>query len=157
MFLRTSDDGAHLHHFSGNGIAPATSPETEAYDQPGNPMNSPLANYAAPTAGTADFYNMRCLFTNDIQGTFDKYWLFSDDEGRYIHCVIKQSARQYRHFHIGLFTPLHPDLDPDAFYITGHFWEQLDPTGISGGRRLSTPQVNGAHNPYGDNDSARRV
>lgn len=156
LFLRTSDDGAHLWHFSGTGVAPSTSPETPAYDQPGNPMNAPnAASYAAPTAG-ATIYNSRALFTNDIQGTFEKYWLFCDDEGRYLHCIIKQSSRQYRHFHVGLLTPLHPELDPDAFYVTAHFWEQLDPTGISGTRFQNTPPTDGEHDPYGTNDVTRR-
>lgn len=153
LFLRTTSDGNHLHHFSGTGVADSASPEVPAYDQPGNPMNHGIsAGYGAPGAGNTNMHDMRCLFTNDLQGTFDKYWLFCDDEGRYIHCVIKQSARQYRHFHVGLWTPLHPDLDPESFYITGHFWEQLDPTGISGIRATSTPPVNGEHNPYGSND-----
>lgn len=155
MFLRTTSDGEHLYHMSGNGIAPLSSPPEDIWDQPGNPMNHPQSSsFTAPGAG-ATIAGMRCLFSNDLQGTYDKYWLFSDDEGRYIHCVIKQSARQYRHFHIGLFTPLHPDLDEDSFYMTCHFWEQLDPTGISGERSQGVPPVNGEHNPYGSNDHWR--
>jgi hypothetical protein len=51
---------------------------------------------------------------------------------------------------------LHPDLDPDSFYITAHFWEQLDPTGISGQRFQTTPPVDGEHDPYGSGDGGRR-
>jgi hypothetical protein len=160
MFLRTTTDGNHLYHFSGTGVhgidVAATSPLEEAFDQPGNPMNNPQSSsYTAPGAGVT-ISGMRCLFTNDLQGTFDKYWLFSNETGDYLHCVIKQSNRQYRHFHVGLLTPLHPDLSADSFYMTAHFWEQLDPTGISGGRSATTPPTNGEHDPYGYNDGTRR-
>jgi hypothetical protein len=51
---------------------------------------------------------------------------------------------------------LHPDLDPDSFYMTAHFWEQLDPTGISGNRFQGAPPTDGEHDPYGGGDGNRR-
>lgn len=145
---RTDDTGDHLHIFTSFGLGTGDSPIQEAYDQPNNPMNAPDAADYSISARVAQ---ARCIIMNDLVGTFDKYWLFADTGGRYIHCVIKISSRHYRHFHIGLLTPLHPDLDADSFYVTGQFWDQLDPSGISSSQFSLTPTVNGEHDPYSAN------
>lgn len=135
-FYRTGANDMHI--FSGTGVDTGE----EIYDQPGNPMNCPLtAGFdTSPTSLAA----LRCLFINDIVGPFQAYWLFGPTDASYIHCVVKVSSRQYRHFHVGLLSGLHSDLDAASFYVTGHFWGMLDPDAHHDG--LAATQ--GEHAPY---------
>ncbi|TFH66001.1 MAG: hypothetical protein E4G91_00380 [Candidatus Zixiibacteriota bacterium] len=119
----------------------------EAFDQPDNPMSHP-PDTAYTIADSAQLSSLRCMIINELQGTYSKYWMFSNDTGDYIHCVIKVATRHYRHFHVGLLTPLHPDLDVAAFYVTSQFWEQLDPTALSSQQSGSSPAANAEHDPY---------
>lgn len=111
----------HMFIYTGTGIDVTKN----SWNQPGNPNNYWNQAGVVDDGAGLSYVNGRGIWINDIIGTFQKYWLFSDAEGRYIHCVIQPRAREYRHFHIGLLTPLHPDLDPESFYVTGHFWDSL--------------------------------
>jgi hypothetical protein len=154
VFWRTDVTGEHVMTFTGFGVDDTQ----ECFDQPNNPMNCPAAQ-ASPQLGDFEVYKIdygpgssvapsRCIVSNEMTGTYDKYWLFADTDGRYVHCVIKQSNRQYRHFHVGLITPLHPDLDPESFYVTGQFWDQLGASQLTTDPNSIVPTVNGEHAPY---------
>lgn len=121
VFFETN--GKQMAHYTGDGIDLTV----DSYQQPNNPNNYwGLAGVeAAADLSTYTYINGRGILTNNIVGTFQKYWLFSDAEGTYIHCVIQPRAREYRHFHVGLLQGLHPELSPDSFYVTGHFWDSL--------------------------------
>lgn len=100
--------------FSGSGINTAQEP----YDQPGNPMNGPIdASFAKRGVG-GNIGNLQSLCLTSMLGPYEDYWLFGGPTGEYVHCVIKISAREYRHFHVGMLTPLDTDLDADTFYVT---------------------------------------
>lgn len=137
-------DGNQMAHYTGSGIDLTK----QGWNQPGNPNNYwNLAGVeAAADLSSFTYINGRGILTNNIVGTFQKYWLFSDAEGRYIHCVIQPRAREYRHFHIGLLDALHPELNPDSFYISGHFWDSLysNLTSQSGGGGNTEME----HSPY---------
>ena len=47
-----------------------------------------------------------------------------------------------------MLTPLHPDLDADSFYITGHAVAYLDPDDLRGGISSETNADNKEHQPY---------
>jgi len=145
--FRTDDTGDHLHVFTGFGVDDTQ----DAYDQPNNPMNCPQsADFAIGASGHVGL--ARCILMNELIGTFDKYWLFADTAGRYVHCVIKVAARHYRHFHVGLLTPLHPDLDPDSFYVTGQWWDRLGASGYTTQSiAAGVPAQNTVHDPYNRN------
>jgi len=146
IFYRTTD--RHLYMFTGNDIDLGGE---ELYDQPGNPANGPEAtgfDGISPLGGSVELGFLQCMFLNSAVGTYAAYWLFSDTTGAYVHCVLKVSGREYRHFSVGLLTPLHSDLDAEAFFITSHFWSQLDPEGLSSNAVQQTPEVDGEHNPY---------
>jgi len=122
-FAHTS--AQHMHIFTGDDVDLTQ----EIYDQPNNPANAPRdASFTVPASGNIG-NTMRCMFINSMAGPYQGYWLFSDTTGEYIHCVVKVSARQYRHFHIGRLKQVDggPDLDPSSFYVTSHFWNELDP------------------------------
>lgn len=128
VFYRTTD--RHLYIFTGTGVNLGE----ELYDQPGNPANAPVSaafDFPKPIGTAGPIGGMGCQFINSAVGTYAAYWLFSDTSGAYIHCVIKVNARQYRHFHVGLLSPLHSDLSDQSFYITGHFVSLLDPEALS--------------------------
>lgn len=131
-----------LHMFSGDDVDLAE----EIYDQPNNPANAPRdGSFSVPATGNVG-NTMKCLFTNDITGPYQGYWLFADTTGEYIHCVIKVSARHYRHFHIGRLRQIDGgvDLDPESFYATCHFWG-----GVEGGVSWpTTPSADEEHGPY---------
>ena len=118
----TIDDNVFITTSDGIDVA------EDIRDQPGNPGNDyPSGGWNSRPAGNQNVRaNHRCPTINDLLGTYDAYWLFSDAAGSYVHCVVKISNREYRHWHVGLFTPLHPDLDDDAFYVTGHFCSELN-------------------------------
>jgi len=132
-----------MHIFTGTGVDLGE----ESYDQPGNPANAPRdVSFSVPASGLVG-NGMRCCFINSAVGPYQGYWLFSDTTGEYIHCVLKVSSRQYRHFSIGRLRQLDggPDLDPTSFYISGHFWASLDPESLG---LVGTPGTNEEHNPY---------
>jgi len=143
--------GDQMAHYTGSGIDTTK----ESWNQPGNPNNYWNIESVDATSGLK-YINGRGIITNDIIGTFQKYWLFSDAEGRYIHCVIQPRAREYRHFHIGLFNALHPELDPDCFYVTGHFWNLLYSRLTS---HNSAGDNGNEHAPYqaGNRDGGHRI
>lgn len=121
VFFRTHD--RHLNIFTGTGVNLAE----EVYDQPGNPANAPrTTGFDLPASGRIG-NTLKTCFVNTIVGPYQGYWLFCDTTGEYIYCVIKVSAREYRHFHIGRLRQIDggDDIDPQSFFITGHFWEQL--------------------------------
>lgn len=121
-FFFAHTKATHMQIFTGNGIDTGGQ---EIYDQPGNPGNAPVNTSFSDTSNP----DMRCLFLNSLVGPYEGYWLFADTTGEYIHCVIKVSSREYRHFHVGLLRQVDggTDLDPESFYITSHFWGRLAP------------------------------
>lgn len=142
VFLRTED--RHMMIFTGNGVNLGQ----EIYDQPGNPANAPKdASFTIPTSGGVG-NDMRCGMINSAVGPYQGYWLFCDTAGSYIHCVLKVGAREYRHFHIGKLQQVDggPDLDSESFYVTSHFWDQLDPEGLS--YPDAVIETDGEHSPY---------
>jgi len=141
FFARTLD--RHLYLFTGDDVDLTQ----EIYDQPNNPANAPL-NTGFTVAGSGNVgTSMRCIFLNSLVGPYQGYWLFSDTTGEYVHCVIKVSARQYRHFHIGRLRQIDGgvDLNPESFYVTGHFWSELDPEGL---HMPVSAVANQEHEPY---------
>ena len=145
IFFETN--GKQMAHYTGNGIDVTKN----SWNQPGNPNNYwNLAGVeAAADLATPTNVNGRGILTNNIVGTFQKYWLFSDAEGRYIHCVIQPRAREYRHFMVGLLNPLHPELSEDSFYVTGHWWESLynNLQSASGTQSEHAPYIAGNRDP----------
>lgn len=134
----------HLMLFSGDGVDLTE----EIFDQPNNPANAPT-NDTFPTLGTASVNvgaGTRMQLVNNITGPYQGYWLFSDTTGEYIHCVIKVSARHYRHFHIGRLRQIDGgvDLDPESFYSTGHFWSSVE----DGLAWPTAPVADQEHFPY---------
>jgi len=114
-----------LQLFTGDGVDLTQ----EIYDQPNNPANAPAnTSFTIPTSGSVG-PSQRNLLLNSVLGPYQGYWLFSDTTGEYIHCVLKVNSRQYRHFHIGRLRQIDGgnDLNPESFYVTGHFWSSLDP------------------------------
>ena len=127
FFARTLADSMHL--FTGSNVDLTE----EIFDQPNNPANAPrTTGFAVPASGNVGT-SMRCGFMNSVTGPYQGYWLFCDTTGEYIHCVLKVNSRQYRHFHIGRIRQIDGgvDLDPTSFYMTGHFWDQLDPNPLN--------------------------
>ncbi len=133
--------------FTGNGVDTAQ----ESFDQPGNPMNYPGFRGQTPTDpapgdpglghGSSSW---ACWGWNNCLGPYDDYWLFGGPTGEYCHMVLKVSAREYRHFHVGLLTPLHPDFPADAHYVTAHRWAYKDPDQPGTGTNTNQQQ----HQPY---------
>lgn len=142
VFFKTQNN--HLAICTGTGVDVAS----VWHDQPGQPSNwfdfSAIVDDGSGLSyvGQAD---IGCPWINDIIGTFQKYWMFSDELGRYVHCVIQVGAREYRHFHVGLFNPLHPDVSEDSFYVTGHFWDSLYSRYTSD---VNETDNQNEHNPY---------
>ena len=145
-FFRT--EAEHLFQFSGDDVDLAE----EIFDQPNNPANAPI-NDTFPTYGSGSGNvgaGSRMMVMNNLTGPYQGYWLFCDTTGEYIHCVIKVSARHYRHFHIGRLRQIDGgvDLDPESFYVTSSFWSsQADglawPTG---------PVADEEHGPYSNHN-----
>jgi hypothetical protein len=143
VFYRTTLDNMNI--FTGDGIDVMQ----ELFDQPNNPMNCPGGTTMAPDFSSGNYMQIiKALYMNRMDGTYDKAWLFGDIGSNYIHCVIKTRTREYRHFHVGLLSPLHSDLDPSSFYVTGHAWSnlRLDEHGEVSAPADGTVE----HSPYGD-------
>ena len=122
----------------------------ETYDQPGNPMNHP-ANASQPYSDPAgSFGSLAHQALTTVVGPYDSYWLFGGASAEYLHVVLKVNSRQYRHFHVGMLTPLHDDLDPLSMYVTGHSVAFLDPDDLSGSGLSSSNTDNKEHQPYHD-------
>jgi hypothetical protein len=141
FFAHTKANSMQL--FTGDDVDVAQ----EIYDQPNNPANAPIdTSFTVPTSGGIG-PAMRTMLINSMPGPYEGYWLFSDTTGEYIHCVVKVSARQYRHFHVGRLKQVDggPDLDPESFYVTSHFWSELSPDPIWYPIN-TTPNV--THSPY---------
>ena len=120
----------------------------ETYDQPGNPMNYP-ANASQPyNDPVTSFSAMGHQSLTTVVGPYDSYWLFGGASAEYLHVVLKVNSRQYRHFHVGMLTPLHTDLDPLSMYVTGHSVAFLDPDDLSGSGLSSSNTDNKEHQPY---------
>ena len=134
-----------LFIFTGNGINTAQ----EIYDQPGNPMNYP-PNASQPYADpVGSFFGLGCQLLNTVVGPYDSYWLFGGATAEYLHVVLKVNSRQYRHFHVGLLKPFHPDLDPESFYVTAHTVAYLAPDNLAGQQLFGgTNTANAEHHPY---------
>lgn len=153
IFFETN--GYQMAHYTGSGIDTTL----DSHNQPGNPNNYwDLAGLqAAADLSTYTYINGRGILTQNLVGTFQKYWLFSNETGDYIHCVIQPRAREYRHFHIGLLTPMHPELPEGSFYITGHFWDSLyaNLTSDTGADQRNFQE----HQPYitGNRDPGHRI
>ncbi len=127
VFFRTED--RHLMIFTGDGVDTGE----EIFDQPGNPANAPVnASFDIPSSGTLS-NEMKCCFINSAVGPYQAYWLFCDTTGGYIYCVLKVSAREYRHFHVGKLVQVDggTDLDSESFFITSHFWGAQDPEALN--------------------------
>jgi hypothetical protein len=153
VFMRTSLRDLFL--FTGTGV----DTDEEIYDQPGNPANAPHSATFETLGNGASLANMRCTFLGGAAGPYQAYWLFSDTAGRYVHCVLKVHAREYRHFHVGLLNPLHSDLDSEAFYITGHYWSKVAPalyeTDPPDGANIEHSPYSGVHrSPFGPQRTA---
>ena len=143
VFYRTTggsgDNSNRLFVFTGDGVNLLQ----EIYDQPNNPMNCPSSS---PETYAGTIQQVRCQILQRMDGVFEKYWLFGDIASTYIHCVVQTRTREYRHFHVGLLKALHSDLDPSAFYVTGHSWSSLR---NSDHYEFSTPAINTVeHKPY---------
>lgn len=136
IFIQTL--ASHFFTFTGTGVDTGE----EIYDQPGNPANAP--QHADFETGLSTITNIRCGFFNSLLGPYQAYWLFGDTAGSYIHLVLKVAARQYRHFHVGLLSPVHSGLSDQSFYVTPHFWQRLGPDGFS----ISGSDINNEHAPY---------
>lgn len=134
-----------LFIFSGDGINTAQEP----YDQPNNPMNQPVdALYSDPVTNMG---NLRCLALPTVVGPYDAYWMFGGPTGEYHHTVIKVSSREYRHFHVGMFTPLDPTFSADSFYVTNHRWGYLGADNLRGDQSSGGNTTNKEHQPYSGN------
>ncbi len=120
----------------------------QTYDQPGNPMNNPGLAVQPYNDPVTSFAGVAHQLVNTVVGPYDSYWLFGGSTAEYLHVVLKVNSRQYRHFHVGMLTPLHPDLDADSFYITGHAVGYLDPDDLRGGPGTETNTDNKEHQPY---------
>lgn len=139
-FISFQTTAKTLYIFSGSGVNIGQEP----YDQPGNPMNHP------PDAIFSDPGNigqLSCLALNTVVGPYSGYWLFGGPTGEYLHCVLKVSAREYRHFHVGMLSPLDPDLHADSFYVTNHRWAWLDPDDLTAGTHTTNTDSK-EHQPY---------
>lgn len=132
-----------LFMFSGTGINTGQ----QIYDQPGNPMNYPPNASQPYTDPASSYYGLGCMILNTVVGPYDSYWIFGGANAEYLHVVLKVNSRQYRHFHVGMFTPLHPDLDADSFYMTSHCVAYLDPDNLAG-EAFTTNSSNIEHQPY---------
>ena len=122
----------------------------ESFDQPGNPMNCPAAD---PPSDPPTTYNLeRCLMMTTMVGSYDSYWVFGGSTGEYCHVVLKVGARQYRHFHVGMFDRFSTDMSADSFYVTNHRWLHLGPDNLLG-RYTPTYSAtsNHEHKPYEQN------
>ena len=129
--------------FSGSGIDTTQQP----YDQPGNPMNGPIDAVFSKRATSGNVGNLQALALTTVLGPYEDFWLFGGTTGEYCHCVLKISAREYRHFHIGMLTALDSDLHADSFYITNHRWVHIGTDDYySGTSALNTD--NKEHSPY---------
>lgn len=140
VFFQTTEKTLYI--FTGNDVNTLQEP----YDQPGNPMNGPPdAIYSDPSS----MRNLQCLALTTVVGPYEEYWLFGGDTGEYCHLVLKVNSRQYRHFHVGMFNPLHSDLDADSFYVTNHRWGWLDPDDFPADGS-GTNTTSKEHHPYQD-------
>jgi hypothetical protein len=133
-----------LFIFTGNDVNTGQ----ETYDQPGNPMNHP-ANASQPYTDPTNIQGRAHLMLNTVVGPYDSYWLFGGASAEYLHVVLKVNSRQYRHFHVGMLTPLHTDLDATSFYVTGHCVAYLDPDQLAG-KGFVTNSNNVEHQPYAE-------
>lgn len=127
FFVHTKADSLQI--FTGDGVDLTQ----EIYDQPNNPANAPLnTSFDFPTGGSMG-PSSRMMAINSAPGPYSGYWLFSDTTGEYVHCVLKVNSRQYRHFHIGRLKQVDGgiDIDPESFYVDGHFWSSLDPNPVN--------------------------
>jgi hypothetical protein len=132
-----------LFIFTGEG---SVNTGQETYDQPGNPMNYP-SNASQPYTDPTNIQGRGHLMLNTVVGPYDSYWLFGGASAEYLHVVLKVNSRQYRHFHVGMLTPLHPDLSPLSQYTTGHCIAYLDPDALPG-QAFVTNADNKEHRPY---------
>lgn len=132
-----------LFIYSGNGVDRTQ----ESFDQPGNPVNEPLADPPVDPASGSVTNAQRCLAMTTMPGPYDAYWVFGGETAEYLHVVVKVSARQYRHFHVGMLTPFDTSLDPDTFYVTNQRWSYLNPDNMEPGTFASNPD-NVEHQPY---------
>ena len=140
-FINFQTSAKTLFMFTGTGVSLTQEP----YDQPGNPTNGP---HDAVFGDPGNNEELQCLALTTLVGPYDSYWLFGGASAEYLHCVIKVSARQYRHFHVGMLTPLDPDLDADTFYITQHRWSHLEPDDLSINSNSTLNSNNIEHQPY---------
>ena len=132
-----------LFIYSGSGVDTSQ----ESFDQPGNPANEPPSDPVVDlTSGS--MMSPRCLALPTVIGSYDSYWLFGGPSADYCHVVLKVGAREYRHFHIGMLTPLHTDLHADSFYVTNHRWGYLDPDALKFAINDSANTQNFEHQPY---------
>lgn len=140
-FMQTT--AKSLYIYSGNGVDRTQ----ESFDQPGNPVNAPPAYTDPPGDMTSSIYNAPCMGVSTAVGPYDGYWVFGGATGEYCHVVLKVSSREYRHFHIGMLTPMDTELDADTFYVTSHRWAFLSPDDL----RFTSNSANGGddeHKPY---------
>ncbi len=138
IFLRTL--ASHLMLFTGIGVDTGE----EVYDQPGNPCNGPQnSGMTSISFGV----NQNSPVVNSAVGPYEAYWLFSDTAGEYIYCVLKVSAREYRHFCVGKLKQIDggDDLDSESFWVGGHGWGGLDPDSFHWDNSTTANQE---HAPY---------
>lgn len=123
IFLAAAD--RHLALFSGDGVDLGE----ELYDQPNNPANEWAGSFPTGTPPIRIPNTLKCPIVNSAVPSYDEYWLFAPTDGRYVYCVLKVGAREYRHFHVGLLDQVDggSDLPAGSFFYTGHFWEDKGP------------------------------
>lgn len=121
IFMRATGTDI-LSLFTGTGVDLGE----QLYDQPGNPCNGPR-NSGFSDILTSPQRQYHQFITALSPGTgYESYWLFAPEDGSYIHCCLKVADRHYRHFWVGLLEPIVSGLDPESFYVCGHYWDDLD-------------------------------
>jgi hypothetical protein len=133
-----------LFIYSGNGV----DVDQESFDQPGNPVNEPPSDPVVDPSTSYSMKSFRCLALTTVVGSYDSYWVFGGETAEYFHMVLKVGAREYRHFHVGMLSPLTPELHPDSFYITNHRWAWLAPDFPRKQSLETTNTVSYEHQPY---------
>jgi hypothetical protein len=145
VFFEVPDNnGSCLAIATGTGVDTSE----QFWDQPGNPANGydgSSFNAGFRTGSQVSFSRHTIPIMGGMGDGIAAYWLFAPTTGDYVHCVIKISARHYRHFIVGRMKHLVPDLDPECFYVCQNLWSDVGPDYAV---YTSGPAANSNHAPY---------